>query len=83
MRLSRQVLPRFIRAIAFIICSIASASAQSSYPSRPIKFIVPYAAGGLPDTVARIVAHRLQERLSQPIVVEKSPARVAVSGLPR
>lgn len=36
----------------------ASVLAQS-YPSKPIKFIVPYAAGGLPETVARVAALRL------------------------
>ncbi|MBW8721422.1 MAG: tripartite tricarboxylate transporter substrate binding protein, partial [Polaromonas sp.] len=35
------------------------ANAQGTYPNRPIKFVVPYAAGGLPDTVARIFAQRL------------------------
>ena len=49
------------------------AQAQSSYPNQPIKFIVPYAAGGLPDSVARIVAQRLGDRLGQSVVVENRP----------
>ena len=49
------------------------AQAQASYPSKPIKFIVPYAAGGLPDTVARIVAQRLGERLGQPVYIDNKP----------
>ena len=40
-----------------------SATAQGAYPNRPIKFVVPYAAGGLPDTVARIFAQRLGDKL--------------------
>ena len=44
-----------------------------SYPNRSIKFIVPYSAGGLPDTVARIYAQRLGERLGQPVVVDNKP----------
>lgn len=47
-----------------------AALAQAPYPSKPIKFIVPYAAGGLPDTVARVVAQRLTERLGQGVVVD-------------
>jgi tripartite-type tricarboxylate transporter receptor subunit TctC len=47
--------------------------AQDKYPSQAIKLIVPFSAGGLPDTVARIVAPGLQERLKQPIVVENRP----------
>jgi tripartite-type tricarboxylate transporter receptor subunit TctC len=49
------------------------AQAQSNYPSQPIRFIVPYAAGGLPDSVARIVAQRLSDRLGQSIIVENRP----------
>ena len=50
-----------------------SAHAQGQYPSQPIKLIVPYAAGGLPDTTARIVGARLQEKLGQSVVVENRP----------
>jgi len=51
----------------------AIAFAQAAYPSKPIKFIVPYAAGGLPDTVARIFAQRLTDRLGQSVVVDNKP----------
>ena len=43
------------------------------FPSKPVKFIVPYAAGGLPDTVARIVAQKLTERMGQSVVVDNKP----------
>ena len=49
------------------------AGAQSAYPNKPIKFVVPYSAGGLPDTVARIYAQRLADRLGQPVVVDNKP----------
>lgn len=49
------------------------ASAQAAYPNRPIKFVVPYSAGGLPDTVARIFAQRLGDRLGQSVVVDNKP----------
>lgn len=48
-------------------------AAAQAYPSKPIKFIVPYAAGGLPDSVARVVAQRLTERLGQSVVVDNKP----------
>ena len=52
----------------------ALAQAQSgAYPNKPIKFVVPYAAGGLPDTVARHFAQRLSERLGQSVVVDNKP----------
>lgn len=60
-----------IAAAAFILsASILGASAQGAYPTQSIRFVVPYAPGGLPDTVARIVAQRLTERLGQTVVVE-------------
>jgi len=49
------------------------ANAQGTYPNRPIKFVVPYAAGGLPDTVARIFAQRLGDKLGQSVVVDNRP----------
>jgi len=49
------------------------ANAQGAYPNRPIKFVVPYAAGGLPDTVARIFAQRLGDKMGQAVVVDNRP----------
>jgi tripartite-type tricarboxylate transporter receptor subunit TctC len=69
--------------LAFAILSVP-AQAQGSYPSQPIKFIVPYAAGGFPDTTARIVAAHLQDKIGQPAVVENRPGgagSVAVNAL--
>jgi tripartite-type tricarboxylate transporter receptor subunit TctC len=62
-------------AIAALACSLTSwpASAQAPYPSQTIRFVVPYAAGGVPDTVARFVGMRLQDRVGQTVVVENRP----------
>ena len=49
------------------------AQAQAAYPDRAIKFVVPYSAGGLPDTVARIFAQRVGDRLGQSVVVDNKP----------
>ena len=47
--------------------------AQSDYPTRPIKLIVPFGGGGITDVVARLVAQGLTERLGQSVVVENRP----------
>ena len=44
--------------------------AQQAYPAKPIKFVVPFAAGGGGDVVARMLAQRLSERINSPVVVE-------------
>jgi tripartite-type tricarboxylate transporter receptor subunit TctC len=44
-----------------------------NYPNRPIRFVIPNPAGGLPDTVARIYAQRLSERLGQAVTVDNHP----------
>lgn len=62
-----------LAALAVILTAASSAGAQGAYPNQPIKLLVPYAAGGLPDTVARIVAQGLTARLGQPVVVENRP----------
>jgi tripartite-type tricarboxylate transporter receptor subunit TctC len=50
---------------------LVSASAQAqAYPSKPIKMIVPFPAGGTTDIVARLVAQRMSESMGQPVVVE-------------
>lgn len=71
-------------ALLFVVCLSPLAAAQAPYPNQGIRFIVPYAAGGLPDVVARIVGQHLQERIGQSVVVENragGAAAAAVSAL--
>jgi tripartite-type tricarboxylate transporter receptor subunit TctC len=61
-------------ALAAISCA-AGANAQpvDNYPSRPVKMIVPFPAGGPTDVLARAVAQRLTEVWGQPVVIENLP----------
>src|SRR6185503_8796409 len=60
-----------LAAIALASALTPDASAQdTAYPSKPIKVVVPYAAGGGADILARLVGQQLTERLKQPVVVE-------------
>ena len=58
---------------AALLPTAGQAQAPTDFPSRPVRFIVPYSPGGLPDTVARIISQRLQEGLGQSVVVENKP----------
>ncbi len=63
-----------IRALALLIAfaGINAAHAQE-YPNRPIRWIIPWAAGGGSDTLARMIAPGMSKRLGQPIVIENKP----------
>ena len=60
-----------MKLVAFVLCLAASlAVSAQGYPGRPIKVVVPYAAGGLPDTMARLVGQKMGESMGQQLVVE-------------
>lgn len=71
-------MPRLTRRTLLAAATLATLAAtgvhaQGDYPTKPIKFIVPYAAGGLPDTVARIVAQRVGDKFGHSVVVDNRP----------
>jgi len=56
--------------MAAALAACAPVTAAQAYPVRPIRFVVPFAAGGGGDLIVRHVAQRLTERLGQPVVVD-------------
>jgi tripartite-type tricarboxylate transporter receptor subunit TctC len=52
----------------------ASSSAQQSYPSKPIRYLVPYSNGGFADVLARSLGQNLQEKMGQPVIIDNRPA---------
>lgn len=56
-----------------LFAAFSSAALADNYPNRPLRMLVPYAAGGGTDTVTRIVMKKLSEQMGQPIVVENKP----------
>lgn len=64
----------FVAALALSGLPGPAAFAQEGFPTRPIKMVVPYAAGGLPDTMARVVGQRVGESVGQQVVIENRPS---------
>lgn len=57
----------------FVACTSLAAAAQA-FPARPITAVVPFAAGGPADTIARIITERMQVSLGQPVIIENMGA---------
>lgn len=69
-----RLLPRIVAGAALLVSAItAPALAQSDYPNRPIRWIVPYPPGGSTDVVARLMGQWLSQRLGQQVIVENKP----------
>lgn len=65
-RIARQVA---VLAVAAALLTLGAGLANAAYPDRPIKMIVPWAAGGDTDAIKRVVANALEKQLGQPVVV--------------
>lgn len=61
-----------IRALA-AAAAVAAGLAHAQFPQKTVTLVVPYAAGGLPDTVARVVGQKLSEKWGQAVVIENKP----------
>src|ERR1700692_4700609 len=70
-----KTMKRLVALLLFATLAIAAlshhANAQSAFPSKPVKFIVPFPAGGINDVLARIAADKLQAKWGQPIIIEQ------------
>lgn len=70
---------KFLLTLAF--AAAASGAAAQPYPSKPLRFVVPVAAGGLTDILTRLLATRLQDRLGQSVVVDNKTGAGGIIGM--
>ena len=65
---------------AIASCAVAAVHAAESYPSRPIRLVIPYSAGGAADVPGRVVAAKMSELLGQQLVVDNRPGAGSLIG---
>jgi tripartite-type tricarboxylate transporter receptor subunit TctC len=76
----RSQLALWLSALAMVIAVDVAGAQTDAYPSRPVRLIVPFAAGGLNDVVARLVAPYLERALGQPFIIDNRPAASGIVG---
>src|SRR5437660_6342671 len=75
----RQCLGRVAAVLAAALCAATSAAAQT-FPTHPLRLIVPFPPGGLNDTTARLLQPHLEKALGQPVIVDNRPAASGIVG---
>ena len=68
-------------AASLLAAVLPAAHAQDSWPTHPIKIVVPFSAGALTDVLARVYADQLTRRLGQPVIVENRPGSGGISAM--
>jgi tripartite-type tricarboxylate transporter receptor subunit TctC len=78
---ARAVLLRSLVIMPIMLLSGGASFAQTDFPSKPIRFVVPYFPGGTPDIQGRRLAEKLRDRIGQAVIVDNRPGANASIGL--
>ena len=73
-------------ALAFLAFGLPASTAHAAWPEKPIRFIVPSAAGGSPDVLMRVMTNEMSKQMGVAIVVDNKPGAsftIGTAGLPR
>lgn len=76
----------FAAALAASACALgvnssaAAPAAKDTYPNKPVRMVIPFAAGGFSDVVGRIVTQKLSENIGQPVVADNRPGASGIIG---
>src|SRR5215212_4074513 len=79
--------PLVASALAFAVCvpanaqDAATSAAQTPYPTKPVRFVIPYPPGGASDVTARILGAKLSEAWSQPVIIDNRPGANGIIAL--
>jgi len=79
--MNRRPLEAFFFALSFLLLLAGPASAQEAWPSRPVRIIVPFPAGGVADLLPRLVGQKLSEKWGQPVIVENKAGAAGNIGM--
>jgi tripartite-type tricarboxylate transporter receptor subunit TctC len=69
----RRSVPCCVAAAAALAFAMPGSALAQTYPSKPIRFIVPFAAGSATDTVARLIGERITDATKQPVIADNRP----------
>lgn len=81
MTITRRTFNRYLLAGSSAIVAAPFVRAQSAWPNKTVRFIVPYTPGGFTDNMARIVAQQLSNRIGQQVIIENKPGGGSLIGV--
>lgn len=84
MNMFSEIAPRFLRCMAAVACALTvtfGAAHADTYPSKPVRVIVPYGPGGIADVTMRLVAQNMSQKFGQQFFIENRPGAGGVVGM--